>query len=209
MRIRKLPLRLGQDAEKDITLRLKAGDENAFEEIFFRYYKHLFAIGIKFLKDPELAEDAVQDIFLKLWDHREALNETYALKNFLSIAMKNHVLNVIRNHHQSIWEYLSAEIEEAVGEETTGNSFQFQEYSAILEQGMQKLPPQREKVFRLRVFNGLDNEQVARQLSISVNTVKSQFTQATRFLKDYLSKHADLEGILPILLYFFSFTIFS
>jgi RNA polymerase sigma-70 factor (family 1) len=203
MRIRKLPIRLGQDAEKEITLRLKAGDENAFEEIFYRYYKHLLAIGIKFLKNPDLAEDAVQDIFLKLWDHRDALNETYSIKNFLSVSMKNHVLNVIRNNHQSIWEYLSVEMEELNGEDTTSDAFQLQEYGAILEQGMQKLPPQREKVFRLRVFNGLDNEQVARQLSISVNTVKSQFTQATRFLKDYLSKHADLEGILPLLLFFF------
>ncbi|MGM9511884.1 RNA polymerase sigma-70 factor [Larkinella sp. GY13] len=201
MRIRKLPIRLGQDAEKEITLRLKAGDENAFEEIFYRYYKHLLAIGIKFLKNPDLAEDAVQDIFLKLWDHRDALNETYSIKNFLSVSMKNHVLNVIRNNHQSIWEYLSAEMEELNGEDTTSDAFQLQEYGTILEQGMQKLPPQREKVFRLRVFSGLDNEQVARQLSISVNTVKSQFTQATRFLKDYLSKHADLEGILPVLLF--------
>ncbi|RCR67202.1 RNA polymerase sigma-70 factor [Larkinella punicea] len=201
MRIRKLPIRLGQDAEKEITLRLKAGDENAFEEIFYRYYKHLLAIGIKFLKNPDLAEDAVQDIFLKLWDHRDALNESYSIKNFLSVSMKNHVLNVIRNNHQSIWEYLSAEMEELNGEDTTSDAFQLQEYGTILEQGMQKLPPQREKVFRLRVFSGLDNEQVARQLSISVNTVKSQFTQATRFLKDYLSKHADLEGILPVLLF--------
>ncbi|RRB00949.1 RNA polymerase sigma-70 factor [Larkinella rosea] len=202
MRIRKLPVRLSQDAEKEITLRLKAGDEGAFEEVFYRYYKHLLAIGIRFLKNPDLAEDAVQDIFLKLWDHRDSLNEAYSIKNFLSISMKNHVLNVIRNHHQSIWEYLSAEIEELNGEETTGNAFQFQEYSAILEQGLQHLTPQREKVFRLRVFSGLDNEQVARQLSVSVNTVKVQFTQATKFLKDYLSKHADLEGILPILIFF-------
>lgn len=202
MRIRKLPIRLGQDAEKEITLRLKAGDEAAFEDIFYRYYKHLLAIGIKFLKNPDLAEDAVQDIFLKLWDHRDSLNETYSIKNFLSISMKNHVLNVIRNHHQSIWEYLSVEIEELKGEETTGNTFQYQEYSAILEQGLQHLTPQREKVFRLRVFSGLDNEQVARQLSVSVNTVKVQFSQATKFLKEYLSKHADLEGILPALIFF-------
>jgi RNA polymerase sigma-70 factor (family 1) len=205
MRIRKLPIRLGQDAEKQITLRLKAGDENAFEEIFYRYYKHLLAIGIKFLKNPDLAEDAVQDIFLKLWDHRDSLNETYAIKNFLSVSMKNHVLNVIRNHHQSIWEYLSSEMEELNGEETTNDTFQFQEYSLILERGIQQLPPQREKVFRLRVFSGLDNEQVARQLSVSVNTVKVQFSQATRFLKDYLSKHADLEGILPMLIIFLLF----
>ncbi|WP_460670579.1 RNA polymerase sigma-70 factor [Larkinella ripae] len=202
MRIRKLPIRSGQDAEKEIALRLKAGDEKAFEEIFYRYYKHLYAIGIKFLKSPDLAEDAVQDIFLKLWDHREALNEAHAIKNFLSVSMKNHVLNVIRDHHQAIWEYISCEVEESRGEDTTTNLFQLQEYSAILEQGIRELTPQRAKVFRLRVFGGLDNDEVARQLSVSVNTVKVQFHQATKFIKEYLSKHADLEGILPLLLIF-------
>ncbi|GAB3252015.1 RNA polymerase sigma-70 factor [Larkinella harenae] len=202
MRIRKLPIRLDQDAEKEIARRLKTGDEAAFEEIFYRYYKHLYAIGIKFLKNADLAEDAVQEIFLKLWDHREMLNEAYAIKNFLSISMKNHVLNVIRDHHQDIWEYLSYEVEEHRGEDTTSNMFQWQEYGEILEKGMQGLTPQREKVFRLRVFNGLNNEEVASQLSVSVNTVKVQFSQATKFIKEYLNKHADLEGILPFFLYF-------
>ncbi|MFD1141806.1 RNA polymerase sigma factor [Larkinella insperata] len=201
MRIRKLPIRLGQNAEKEVALRLKAGDEQAFEEIFYRYYKHLYAIGIKFLKNPDLAEDAVQDIFLKLWAHREALNETYAIKSFLSISMKNHVLNVIRDHHETIWEYLSCEVEEKLGHDTTSDAFQLQEYRAILEKGIQELTPQRANVFRLRVFNGMTNEEVARHLAVSINTVKVQFSQATKFLKDYLSKHADLEGILPILFY--------
>ncbi|MGV3559362.1 RNA polymerase sigma-70 factor [Larkinella arboricola] len=202
MRIRKLPIQLGQNAEKEIALRLKAGDERAFEDVFYRYYKHLYAIGIKFLKNPDLAEDAVQEIYLKLWHHRETLNESYAIKNFLSIAMKNHVLNVIRDQHQTIWEYLSSEVEERLGEDTTSDAFQLQEYGAILEQGIQELTPQRAKVFRLRVFNGMNNEEVASQLSVSINTVKVQFSQATKFLKDYLSKHADLEGILPIILFF-------
>lgn len=202
MRIRKLSNRLSQNAEQEIALRLKAGDERAFEDLFYRYYKHLYAIGIKFLKSPDLAEDAVQDIFLKLWDHRATLNETYAIKNFLSIAMKNHVLNVIRDHHQAIWEYLSCEMEESLGEDTTSDAFQLQEYGAILEQGLRELTPQRAKVFRLRVFNGMNNEEVASQLAVSINTVKVQFSQATKFMKEYLSKHADLEGILPILFFF-------
>lgn len=201
MQVRKLPIRLGQDAEKEIALRLKAGDEKAFEEVFYRYYKHLYAIGIKFLKNPDLAEDAVQDIFLKLWDHRQTLNETYAIKNFLSIAMKNHVLNVVRDNHLAIWEYISCEMEERIGEDSTTEMLQLKEYGAILEKGIKELTPQREKVFRLRVFSGLNNEEVARQLSVSVNTVKVQFSQATKFIKEYLNKHADLEGILPLLFF--------
>ncbi|MBD2752354.1 RNA polymerase sigma-70 factor [Spirosoma validum] len=196
MHIQRLPTSLQHESETMLSRRIKAGDDKAFEEIFFRYYKHLYAIGLKFLKNPDLAEDAVQDIFLKLWDHRDALNEAYSIKNFLSIAMKNHVMNVIRDHHTAIWEYISFGTEELAGEDTTSNTYQLQEYGAILEQGLRQLPPQREKIFRLRVFSGLNNEQIAQQLSISVNTVKFQFSQATKFIKAYLGKHADLESAL-------------
>ena len=116
--------------------------------------------------------------------------------------MRNHVLNVIRNDHGAIWEYLSGKSEEAFFEESTANALQLQEYSEITEQGLKQLPPQQERIFRMRTFNGLDNDQVARQLAISVNTVKYQFCQATKSLKEYLSKHADLEGILEAVLLF-------
>lgn len=196
----KLPLPVNRDAEIELTLRLKAGEEHAFEELFFRYYKHLHAIGIRFLKNPELAEDAVQDIFLKLWDHRDTLNETCSIKSFLSISMKNHVLNVIRDNHTAIWEYITLELSELAGDDTPLHTYQLQEYNAILEQGLKQLPPQRETVFRLRVFSGMNNEQIAQQLSISVNTVKFQFSQATKFIKEYLGKHADLESALMAIL---------
>ncbi len=196
MYTQKIQTNLAEYSDAILTLRLKTGDEKAFEEIFLRYYKHLYAIGIKFLKNPDLAEDAVQDIFLKLWDHRDAINEAYPIKNFLSVAMKNHVLNVIRDHHIAIWDYLSVSMEDLAGADSPIHTYQLQEYSDILEEGLKRLPHQREKIFRLRVFNGLTNEQIAQQLSISIVTVKCQFSQATKFIKDYLGKHADLESAL-------------
>ncbi|GAB3996979.1 RNA polymerase sigma-70 factor [Spirosoma daeguense] len=205
MRIRRRPTILQHDSETALSLRLKTGDEKAFEEIYFRYFTHLHSIGVKFLKSPDLADDAVQDVFLKLWDNRHTLNEAYSIKSFLSVTMKNHVLNIIRDNHAAIWEYLYNDSAELVGEDSTSNTYQLQEYRSILEQGLKKLPPQREKIFRLRVFNGLNNEQIAQQLAISVNTVKFQFSQATKFIKDYLSKHADLESALLSLCILFIF----
>lgn len=195
MPVRNLSGKQNLESDASLAVRLKMGDEQAFEEIYFRYYKHLYAIGYKFLKNPDLAEDAVQDIFLKLWDHRHTLNEAYAIKNFLSISMKNHVMNLIRDNHAAIWEYLSLETEQVGGEDSPTNTYQYQEYSTILENGLKQLPPQREAIFRLRVFSGLTNEEIALHLSISINTVKCQFSQATKSIKDYLGKHAELDQL--------------
>ncbi len=186
--------------ETTLTARIREGDERAFDAVFHRYYSHLLAIGIRFLKDPDLAEDAIQDVFLKLWQQRQSLDEAHSLKAFLAVAMKNHVLNLIRNSHHSIWERFSETAHDFQGTESGQDSVEWQEYTTILEAGIRQLSPRKQEIFRLRVFDGLTNEQVARQLAISINTVKFQYSSASQFVRQYLGKNAHLEGLLTIVM---------
>lgn len=184
--------------ETTLTARVRQGDERAFDAVFHRYYSHLMAIGVRFLKDPDLAEDAIQDVFLKLWQQRQSLNEAHSLKAFLAVAMKNHVLNLIRNSHHTIWERFSEAAHDFQSAESGQDLAEWQEYATILEAGIQRLSPRKQEIFRLRVFDGLNNEQVARQLAISINTVKFQYSSASQFIRQYVSKNARLEGLLTI-----------
>ena len=186
------------DDDTMLTARVRQGDERAFDTVFHRYYGHLLAIGIRFLKDPDLAEDAIQDVFLKLWQQRQSLNEAHSLKAFLAVAMKNHVLNLIRNSHHTIWERFSEAAHDFQSAESGQDLADLQEYATILEAGIQQLSPRKQEIFRLRVFDGLNNEQVARQLAISINTVKFQYSSASRFIRQYVSRNARLEGLLTI-----------
>lgn len=179
-----------------LTAQVRQGDERAFDEVFRRYYSHLLAIGLRFLKDPDLAEDAIQDVFLKLWQQRQSLNEAHSLKAFLAVAMKNHVLNLIRNSHHTIWERFSEVVHDFQSADAAQDSMEWQECTTILEAAIQQLSPRKQEIFRLRVFEGLNNEQVARQLVISVNTVKFQYSAASQFIRQYVSKNAQLEGLL-------------
>jgi RNA polymerase sigma-70 factor (family 1) len=186
--------------ETTLTTRVREGDERAFDEVFHRYYSHLLAIGVRYLKDPDLAEDAIQDVFLKLWQQREGLNSAHSLKAFLAVAMKNHVLNLIRNSHHTIWERFSEIVHDFQSDESLQESIDWQEYTTILEAGIRQLSPRKQEIFRLRVFEGLNNDQVAKQLAISVNTVKFQYTAASQFIRQYVSKNAQLEGLLTTLI---------
>lgn len=189
----------------ELSRRLTNGDERAFEEIFYLYYKHLYAIAVAFLKDPMLAQDAVQDVFLKLWQHREHINEAYSLKAFLSVSMKNHVLNQLRDNHQAVLCALPTDDDEQVptATERTDEAVQWQAFTDAFEQSIQLLSPQKQAVFRLRVIDGLTNEQTAQRLSISVNTVKTHYAQAMQAVRGQLSKYALIE--LTILLFFAPF----
>ncbi|QHT71364.1 RNA polymerase sigma-70 factor [Rhodocytophaga rosea] len=175
-----------------LLIRLKSGDETAFREIYHKYHKPLHFIAYKYLKNNDLSDDALQDIFLKLWINRESLNENLSLKGFLFTSLKNHLLNILRNHkvHQSKQSEAASSMEVIVNE-TEGN-LQYGEYNQIVQNGIEKLSPQKKHIFKLRALDGLNNEEVARELQLSINTVKFQFSQATKFLRKYLKKEADI-----------------
>jgi RNA polymerase sigma-70 factor (family 1) len=178
--------------DHSLLIRLKSGDELAFREIYHKYHKPLHFIAYKYLRSNELSDDAVQDIFLKLWVNKESLNENLSLKGLLFTSLKNHLLNTLRNHkiHQSKHTEVASSRETALNE--TEVDLQYGEYNQIVQNGIEKLSPQKQHIFKLRTFDGLNNKEVARELQISINTVKFQFSQATKFLRKYLKREADI-----------------
>jgi RNA polymerase sigma factor (sigma-70 family) len=75
---------------------LKKGDKDAFEKIYWMYRKPVYGMAFRYLKVHELAEDAVQDVFFKLWEKRETLDVEKPFEPFLFSILKNHVLNMIK-----------------------------------------------------------------------------------------------------------------
>jgi RNA polymerase sigma-70 factor (family 1) len=163
---------------------LVRGDEDAFRQVYQKYHKPLYFIAVRYLKEPSLAEDAVQEVFVKLWINRLNLNGQLSLKGFLFTTLKNHVLNVIRHYKVLISQNATASY-------VTDRQYEWEEYTHLVEAGIEKLSPQRREIFRLRTFDGLDNAQVADRLGLSINTVKFQFSQASKFMREFLKNQAD------------------
>ena len=87
------------DQPDDMLLsRLQNGDEKAFTAIYERYNKMLYVLAYKYLKDTFLAEDIVQQVFLKLWESRSLFVGSVHLRNYLYTMTKNLVLNEIRDN---------------------------------------------------------------------------------------------------------------
>lgn len=187
-----------------LTLRLKEHNESAFAALFRRYYGYLYSIAIHYLKDPDLAEDAVQEIYLKLWINREQLNETLSVKNYLATAMRHQVLNALRNEKRAILRHLSHQATQTSADTSTEETLALNEYSLVVSNGLNQLSAQRRLVFTLRSEKGLTNEEVAAQLQISINTVKVQYYHACRFLREYLRQHAGIEAMLVLMATFCS-----
>lgn len=178
--------------DKNLTQGIKDDEEISFELLFEKYHRQLYLLAVRYLRDEKLAEDAIQDVFLKVWEQRRRLDPSRPIKGFLFATLKNHVLNMIRSRKRRILNTIEAGNRKPGSAEETEDEIILNEYLDIVEKGLEKLPSGKQKVFRLRRLEGCTNQEVATRLHISVTTVKSQLYKATKFLRNFVETHADI-----------------
>ncbi|MCW9707585.1 RNA polymerase sigma factor [Fodinibius salsisoli] len=169
--------------------RLKQGSETAFKKIYDKYHRSLYRVAKKYLRNKELAEDAVHDIFLKLWHHRAKMNQSGSLKGFLFTSLKNHVLNLIDRDKRKLKKRVTLSYEKKMDGLENSNVIDLAQYRGLYQEAVEELPDKRREVYRLRVKEGLTNNEVAEYLDVSIHTVKSQYYKASNFVKKYVSEH--------------------
>ena len=175
-----------EDDVKGMIERLRLGDQQAFEKIYHTNHKKLYFIALRYLKDPDLAADVLQDVFVKLWTKRETLDPSQDLGGFLFVLLKNKVLNTIRDHRSVVLKQIELSSQKQVGKNDLEDRFYNKLYKSEFDAVVAKLPRKRRLIFKLKVFKGLDNPSVAAKLNISVNTVKVQYQRATKQVLDSL-----------------------
>ncbi|MEO9476009.1 MAG: RNA polymerase sigma-70 factor [Cyclobacteriaceae bacterium] len=173
-------------------LKLKGGNEQAFQKIYEHYVDKLYYFTLKYVKSSAVAEDLVQSIFVKLWDIRSKINPDLSFDSFIYRITKNHTINHIRRsafeqkfRDQLVPEYSS-------GEEQTANQVAFNETNLIVEKAISSLPERRQQIFRLSRLQGVDHDGIASAMGISKNTVKVQIVKATKFLREHLNQYRDV-----------------
>jgi RNA polymerase sigma-70 factor (ECF subfamily) len=175
--------------EKNLIRELKEGDETAFRNIYLKYHRELYTVAIKYLRNKELAEDAVHDIFVKLWDYRDKLDNSGSLSGFLFTALENHVLNMISSRRRKLEKKAKLSKEKNQEKRASDNIPPISEYQKLYQEAIEKLPQAQRKVFELRIKEGLTNKEVAELRKISVHTVKSHFYKASKFIREYVGEH--------------------
>lgn len=179
---------------------IKAGDQHAFELVYEQYYRLVFYLALKMLKKEDLAEDAVQDIFIRFWRYRANLKEEGSVKSFLMTISKNHLLNEIRNHKNQIVKHLLLQEKQEQTKNETENTLYYKELHGIVQKGMDGLSKRKKEIFDLKVLQGYSNQEIAEKLSISPNTVKFQLCQAKKSVRNYVQNY--IGTLIGLLLWF-------
>lgn len=176
----------------DILQRLAAGEEQAFREIYDRYWKVIYKAANRYLRSPDLAGDVVQEVFCLLWDRRGQFLNVRNLESYL-ITMTHHQVYALFRKWATETRTREAYIETlnpVVND--TDFSIRASQYEAILTELVDKLPPQQKQVFKMARENGMSHEAIARELNLSPGTVKNHMVRALQFLRRNLAPHVSL-----------------
>ncbi|WP_372753091.1 RNA polymerase sigma-70 factor [Labilibaculum sp.] len=168
---------------KDLT-DLKNGDKLAFEKIFELYYRSLVVFAQKYVIKIELAEDLVQEVFVKFWEKRNSIKDVETLKAFLYISVRNKSLNELR-HQKNVEKYEREMIAIKSEESFFSNHLIEEETSRLVFQAVNKLPEQTRVVFNMSL-SGIKNAQISEELNLSISTVKYHKMKAVLSLRQQL-----------------------
>lgn len=165
-------------------MQVAAGDELAFEKIAMRYAEKMLAHALTFVRSYALAQETVQDIFLKIWQNREKLAAVENFDDYLFIVSKNHLISAMRKKVMSVESIADDAWEEALYK--PDSQYELKELRGMLEEGIAQLPEQRRQIFRMIHQEGLSQKEVAEQLGIATRTVRWNLVASINFLRDYL-----------------------
>lgn len=165
---------------------LKAGNSQVMITFFDLYYAPLCFFAYRLIRNRPAAEDIVEDSFMKLWKKHTDFESVQNIKAFLYITTRNACLNFLKQHQRdsaSIRElaYLASEKEDHIL-----NSMVRTEVLREIYQEIEKLPAQSRKVFKMSILENMKNQDIARQLDISIHTVKNQKMRAMQLLRTKL-----------------------
>lgn len=172
--------------ERELIIKLKEGDKDAFSKIYDRYYPKVLKFSQLYILSSNQVADVVQEVFIKLWDKRKTLDENRGIEGYLFIITRNLVFNFERNHFNELtfkMTVLNALENESYNLE---EELEASELASYINKLVEMLPSRRQEIFRLSRDKHLSNRQIAEMCGIGEKAVERQISFALKFIKENL-----------------------
>jgi len=193
--------------ERDLLIRLKNGDDIAFEKIYRLYHLPIYTNILRMVHDEAAADDLLQEVFLRVWENRNKIDPEKSFAGYLFTCSRFLVLNFLRNVsvEKQVENYLSKTQSELYRHIEEG--IFCQEAEIFIQKTISELPPQRLKIYTLCKTQGMTYQEVATVLGISATTVQDHMVKARRFIRDRVvdANIAVLAGVIGSQLFFNNF----
>lgn len=167
-------------SDKELAGAIKKSDKQAFEVLYFRYYRMLFHYTVSRIQSAETAREINQDIFRRLWENRKGINVNQPIKAYLFRIAKNLIIDCYRKRQvQNTYFDRSENLPEMHSDENL-------DFNTQLRIALEKLPDECRMVFTLHHVKNYTYLEIAEMCSISKKTVEKRMKQAIEMLRDQL-----------------------
>jgi len=175
-------------AEKELLIGLKRGDKVAFKQLYQLYSGRLASKLIYLLKSEDLAQDILQDVFLKIWINREMIDTELSFVAFLYKIATNLSKNAIR---KNVYDQI---MRHEVGQEEVYHPMEeddeAEQAKVILDQAMDQLTDRQREVYTLHKLEGLSYQEISEKLNISLSAINHHIQKANKQLKAILKSRS-------------------
>ena len=182
--------------ERLLVRELIKGNKKAFRTLFDTYRPAIYGYAAGMLKSEFYAEGIVQDVFLKVWLHKDRLDPNLSFKSYLFTITRNDTFNFLckaandkklreeifyrkqRFHTRTDDKVLEADLE------------------LITRKAIDRLPPKRKLIFTMSRDEGKSYDDISKELGISISTVKNQMSKALETIRSFIHVHGDITFLL-------------
>ncbi len=186
------------DKESHHICNLRRGDIVSFEYLYNCWSGKLYNFVMRISRnDIYLAEEIVQSVFIKVWENREQIETDKSFGAYICTIAKNQLVNVYQHRMLESLYQTKIKTSEPI-ENTTEKEVDYHLLEEYIDSLIEQLPPARREIFILSRRKLLTNKEIAAKLNLSENTVESQLTKATAFLRSKIDRHYGLS--IPLLL---------
>ena len=176
------------------------GDEKAFNMLFEKYRNRFYNYLVKITKSKEIAEEATLDVFFKIWNARQILNQIENFESFIFRVVHNKGLDYLRKAKKSrllqleIW----SDLENFASSSSADEVLLAAETEYAINTAISHLTPQKKEAFRLSREEFLTYDEIAKKMQISPNTVRNHISSALQFIKGHLDKGPEIVTIISL-----------
>jgi len=171
--------------DQELVKLLQRSNAEAFDSLFEVYSSKLFGFAFKYFRNETDAEELVQDVFVKVWENRQALKSEHSFKSYLFTIALNQIRKYFNKKAASLRYLESLQNDTFSSEQANTDNFEaaLQKLNLIIDQ----MPARRREIFIKSKLEGKSSKEAAAELNISPGTVDNQVSEALKFIRNRMN----------------------
>ncbi|MET7001425.1 RNA polymerase sigma factor [Chitinophaga defluvii] len=182
--------------------KISEGDAHCFRQLYDHYRHKIFYLALKLTKSNTISEEILQEVCYNLWNSRSQLAGVENPEAYIYTITHNLISRHFKKAAKELQLRDNLLRQQQEYDYETADSIQLNESNALLNKAILQLPPKRRQIYQLSRIQGLNHEQIAAQLNISVSTVSNQLGEALKFIRHYLKNAGLVLGYLLLKIFY-------